>query len=279
MDSTLASVYHGNCHCGRYRFELSAPQPLETIACTCSLCEKKGYLWLDLSASSIKVVRDDGSLTEYQSSALKDEFCNHCGTGVLGEHTLGPLLGRLLVNLRAVQGLNPFHLEKSAKVVKLEDKRTTDLPPPTPSDSLAHHVGSCHCGKVQAELLVPIKDQVVKEDNCSLCTRNACIGVYPNKDQVRIHGREHTFEYKYGKKFSGTTHCKTCGVTVFSNVYGPPLSVLEAAPPERKERVMAAYWRNMMLQPLNVRALDGVGRDTLHIERSDEGTEGYVLDP
>ncbi|KAK0710673.1 Mss4-like protein [Lasiosphaeris hirsuta] len=279
MDATSTSVYHGNCHCGRYRFEVSVPGPLETIVCTCSLCEKKGYLWLDLSNSPFKVVRDDGDLTEYQSAVLNDQFCKYCGTGVLGEHTSGPLSGHVLVNLRAVQGLNPFHLEQSAKVVRLEGERKINPLPPTPSDPPAQHVGSCHCGNVWAELLVSIKDQVVKEDNCSSCTRNGYIGVYPNKDQVRIHGGERTFEYKYGKKFSGTLHCNICGVTVFNNVYGPPLSVFDAVPPERKERVMAVYWKNVMLQPLNVRALDGIDRGTLWIERSDEGTEGYVLDP
>jgi len=72
-------------------------------------------------------------------------------------------------------------------------------------------------------------------------------------------------------------HCKTCGVLVFNNVYGPPISVFDSLPPERKERVMAVYWKNMALQPLNVRALDDVDLEFLKVERTDEGTEGYTL--
>lgn len=72
-------------------------------------------------------------------------------------------------------------------------------------------------------------------------------------------------------------HCKTCGVTVFNNVYGPPVSVFDSLPPERKEKVLEMYWKNMALQPLNVRALDGVDLESLEIERTDEGAEGYVL--
>jgi len=53
--------------------------------------------------------------------------------------------------------------------------------------------------------------------------------------------------------------------------------VFDSLPPERKERVMAVYWKNMALQPLNVRALDDVDLEFLKVERTDEGTEGYTL--
>jgi hypothetical protein len=72
-------------------------------------------------------------------------------------------------------------------------------------------------------------------------------------------------------------HCKTCGVTVFSNVYGPPVSVFDRLPAETKEKALEVYRKNMALQPLNVRALDDVDLAALQIEKSDEGTEGYVL--
>lgn len=38
--------------------------------------------------------------------------------------------------------------------------------------------GSCHCGKVVVELLQPIEQLVIKEDNCSICTRvSSCLPV------------------------------------------------------------------------------------------------------
>lgn len=43
--------------------------------------------------------------------------------------------------------------------------------PATPDAPLAQHSGSCHCQKVQVELLVPLAEQEVKEDNCSSCVR------------------------------------------------------------------------------------------------------------
>jgi hypothetical protein len=65
-------LYHGNCHCGRYRFQVSAPRIDSAISCTCSLCAKKGYLWLLPAEGSFTVVKDEGCLVEYQSSTLKD---------------------------------------------------------------------------------------------------------------------------------------------------------------------------------------------------------------
>lgn len=38
-----------------------------------------------------------------------------------------------------------------------------------------------------------------------------------------------------------------------------------------------AYWKNLDLRPLNVRALDDVDIWALKIQREDEGTEGYEL--
>lgn len=109
----------------------------------------------------------------------------------------------------------------------------------------------------------------------------AYIGIYPTKDNVRIYGRDRVFEYLTGGKFTGSTYCKTCGVHVFSNIYGPPISVFDKLPPERKERALAVYHKNMAMQPLNVRAIEGVKVDTFQslIKREDEGTDGYELDP
>lgn len=95
---------------------------------------------------------------------------------------------------------------------------------------------------------------------------------------MTISGRANTFEYRYGQKFTGLAHCRICGVLVYKTVYGPPITVFDRLPAERRERALSVYFRNMELQPLNVRTLEGVNVDTLVLQRSDEGTEGYELD-
>jgi hypothetical protein len=41
--------------------------------CDCTLCAKKGYLWLNAPPDSLEVTRDEGSITVYRSSALEDK--------------------------------------------------------------------------------------------------------------------------------------------------------------------------------------------------------------
>ncbi|KAH8657660.1 glutathione-dependent formaldehyde-activating enzyme [Xylariales sp. PMI_506] len=242
----LYTRYRGNCNCGRFRFELSLPVPIDTaIACTCSLCSKKGFLWLVPPLDGLEVIRDDGCLTEYTSQALRHKYCNYCGNGVTGEHLTGPLQGQFLVNVRLFQGVNPYDIEYTSG----------DEPP-------AQHLFACHCGRVQAELLTSITEHELKEDNCSSCVRGAYIGVYPNRENVRIYGREHGREY-YGlraeltdRKWGSAVSCKTCGIHVFTNIWGPPLSTFDKVRPERKALVLEVYYKNIKLLPLNVRSME-----------------------
>lgn len=81
----------------------------------------------------------------------------------------------------------------------------------------------------------------------------------------------------------GVVHCKTCGVQIFTNLYGPPITVFDKLPPERKAYALEVYHKNMSLQPLNMRAMEGFQllSETINIKRTDEGTEGYaeLLEP
>ncbi|KAK1833633.1 hypothetical protein QBC39DRAFT_302466 [Podospora conica] len=287
----------GNCHCGRFRFLLSTNLNIADLTtCSCTLCTKLGCLWVcGASIDVLTVTRDEGRLVEYQGL----RFCGNCGTTVTGQHQSGALKGEVLVNARTLWGFNPFEHDLGYYLLATVDPRNSTseilgrsikhippppddartLPPLLPSegDTAPSHQGSCHCGQVRMELLVDISTLEVKEDNCSSCVRNAYIGIYPTKSQVRLHGTDNTFEYLYGRKFNGAAHCKTCGVLVFNNVYGPPVSVFDRLPPERREAVLAVYWKNLDMLPLNVRALDGVDFKALVVKREDEKTGGYEL--
>ncbi|KAL6892050.1 hypothetical protein GGI43DRAFT_414008 [Trichoderma evansii] len=283
MATTQDIVYHGNCHCGRYCFQVSAPNIVSAISCTCSLCMKKGYLWVIPAEGSFTVVRDEGCLTEYRNSTLADKFCNYCGSGVVGEHLTGPLQGQFSINIRTLREpyINPFELESAMITVESKDEARVVEPFPHQSGEMtANHLFSCHCGDVRAEFFGSVEDEELKEDNCSKCVRTAYIGIYPFKDKVKIYGQDQVFEYLTGGKFTGATFCKTCGVHVFSNIYGPPISVFDKLPPEKKERALAVYYKNMSIQPLNVRAMNDLCLDTLRslIKRKNEGTEGYTVD-
>ncbi|KAH0600846.1 hypothetical protein MHUMG1_01845 [Metarhizium humberi] len=273
-----STKYRGYCHCGGFRFELTVPEIKSATACDCRLCKKKGYIWTVPPKGSYKVVRDDGLLQTYESASLRHQFCGRCSTGISGEHVAGPTKGQMAINLLAVREVNPFQLEQDTTVTHVDEpehalKPRRDPPP----ERRTHHLFSCHCGRVQAQLLTPVSEQQVKQDNCSSCIRKAYIGVYPNKDQVRIHGKEYTKAYMYGKKYGADHFCATCGVFVFATVIGPPLSVFDNVPPERKEFVMSVYRKNINLLPLNMRCVEGLDIASLKIDKTDYGAEDYEL--
>ncbi|KAK8867605.1 glutathione-dependent formaldehyde-activating enzyme [Apiospora arundinis] len=112
MDHAQTRHYDGNCYCGSFRFKLFLTSEItRAISCTCGVCTKKAYLWLSPPEGSFEMTKDDGRLVEYDSGVLVDKFCDHCGTGVVGKHRKGPLEGKFLVNVRAIQGVNPFRIE------------------------------------------------------------------------------------------------------------------------------------------------------------------------
>lgn len=59
---------------------------------------------------------------------------------------------------------------KHISTTKTEEARRP-LPISAVAEPPAMHIFSCHCGYVQAELLVPLAGLEVKEDNCSGCVR------------------------------------------------------------------------------------------------------------
>ncbi|GLA76982.1 hypothetical protein AtubIFM55763_008860 [Aspergillus tubingensis] len=69
MTSTPDNVeYKGTCHCGRFQFKLHLFRPLEAVhACHCTLCAKKGYLWLFPAEQEFQVTRGAGELVCYDS--------------------------------------------------------------------------------------------------------------------------------------------------------------------------------------------------------------------
>lgn len=71
---TEKHTYEGNCHCGRHRFTVTVPEIRGAISCSCTLCAKKGYLWLVPSPEeSFQMTRSDGQMSEYRADALVDQ--------------------------------------------------------------------------------------------------------------------------------------------------------------------------------------------------------------
>lgn len=73
--------HNGGCHCGRIRFEVTAPAVLEVSECNCSMCSKSGYLHLMVPSSRFRLLSGAESLTTYRfnTGTAKHHFCSVCG--------------------------------------------------------------------------------------------------------------------------------------------------------------------------------------------------------
>ena len=74
-------VRTGGCHCGRVRFEVTAPAQLRVSDCNCSICAKSGFLHLIVPKARFKLTSGDVSLTNYQFNTRTAQhlFCSVCG--------------------------------------------------------------------------------------------------------------------------------------------------------------------------------------------------------
>ena len=74
-------VHAGGCHCGRVRFEVTAPAAIVVEECNCSICAKSGYLHLIVPKSRFRLLQGEESLASYRfnTGAAQHLFCKVCG--------------------------------------------------------------------------------------------------------------------------------------------------------------------------------------------------------
>ncbi len=73
--------HSGGCHCGRVRFEVTAPAEIEATECNCSICSKSGFLHLLVSKSRFSLLQGSECITQYSfnTGVAKHYFCSACG--------------------------------------------------------------------------------------------------------------------------------------------------------------------------------------------------------
>ena len=71
----------GGCHCGRVKFEVTAPAEMQVTECNCSICSKSGYLHLVVPKTRFKLVQGSEFLTTYtfNTGVARHLFCSICG--------------------------------------------------------------------------------------------------------------------------------------------------------------------------------------------------------
>ena len=73
--------HSGGCHCGRVRFEVTAPAEIKATECNCSICSKSGFLHLLVPKSRFSLLQGSECLTHYSfnTGVAKHYFCSTCG--------------------------------------------------------------------------------------------------------------------------------------------------------------------------------------------------------
>jgi len=71
----------GGCHCGRVNFEIEIPDEIVVHRCSCSICQKSGYLHLIVTADRFDLLSGEESLVDYRfhTGVARHLFCGVCG--------------------------------------------------------------------------------------------------------------------------------------------------------------------------------------------------------
>ncbi|KAM7214092.1 centromere protein V [Rhypophila decipiens] len=281
-------TYRGNCHCGLFVYEAQLPEIKSVAECNCSLCYKKGYLWVFPGAGDFKVVKgSEDDLTTYTlggAATTLHRFCPTCGTPVMAFRPGSPPGKQVGLNAHAIQDLNTWDLkiipfDGRALPPAWEEPKYTGPEPPVsgdaPADKSKIYAGSCHCGAVTlAVRSIPLDNtypQWVKVCSCSICERMGATWIYPKASQVIINGLENCTKYLFGRKIVAKAFCKTCGVCVCNMAADLSPEEYEALSDEYKGWVKTSS----EFCVLNLRVLNGwdLGEIKDKIERFTGGAE------
>ncbi|KAF2737560.1 hypothetical protein EJ04DRAFT_430792 [Polyplosphaeria fusca] len=82
---------------------------------------------------------------------------------------------------------------------------------------MATYDASCHCGTVQYSVTTaPLAKWKVTSCNCSICSRNGYLLVYPLRQQVKVKSGEDALKaYSFGQKWNQHKFCTNCGSSLF----------------------------------------------------------------
>ena len=80
------------------------------------------------------------------------------------------------------------------------------------------YTGSCHCKSITYTLTFPmaLTSTKVTMCNCTLCTKNGYLNIYPLKKDIVIKGEEHLKGYTWSETSCVHLFCTGCGSSMFA---------------------------------------------------------------
>ncbi|KAH8173039.1 hypothetical protein LIA77_07294 [Sarocladium implicatum] len=228
-DSTSQS-YRGNCHCGAFIYMLTTPTPIVKVdSCDCSFCSKTGALWHPVPDNEPAT-----QLSFVKGSEDDLHVYNYPGKAI-GEAYQTP----------TYEGPEPAAEIENAEIYN----------------------GSCHCGNVKLAFKSEpfTEDTQVRECNCSICTRNGYLWMYPMKNQVVIttDPSDALTSYAHASGVFPKTFCANCACQIQNSARELSREELDEFGSDYEE----FYNKYKAFELLNVRLLNGVDFGTLKREK------------
>ena len=86
----------------------------------------------------------------------------------------------------------------------------------SPAQDLTSYHGSCHCGTVTFTVRnLSLLHHPLSRCNCSICSRNGYLFIYPKKVDVDFHtGYDSMIPYSFGNNTGTHKFCSTCGSSI-----------------------------------------------------------------
>ncbi|KAK1988519.1 glutathione-dependent formaldehyde-activating enzyme [Colletotrichum cereale] len=303
-------TYRGNCHCAAFVYEFETPEIKSLSECNCSVCVKKGALWITPARDNFRVVKGaESELSSYKfgSGQMIHKFCGTCGSAIMVDFPNGPPYMKMALNVRRQTVFSVPWRTLASGLTRVQARSIQDLdidglekrpvngaswgskyePPahkgPNPTAKVEGgklYTGGCHCGAVTVAVTSKPIDETYEDTvvvcNCSICVRNAYVWLKPSADQVVLSGDDSNIgRYTFSHRILAKTFCKTCGVPL-TNQYNP------LTEEERNALAKdARQWHDWSKDkhPVNARVLNGVDLKSLKVHHADGKTEfqpGYV---
>lgn len=99
--------------------------------------------------------------------------------------------------------------------------------PPAPTSESSFHKANCHCGAVRftVKLSPPLNEYPTSSCNCSICTKNGYLLVYPPITDVTFErGQDGLKSYRFATRQAEHQFCGECGSSCFLTLPEEPES-------------------------------------------------------
>ncbi|KAJ5515108.1 Glutathione-dependent formaldehyde-activating enzyme/centromere protein V [Penicillium fimorum] len=89
--------------------------------------------------------------------------------------------------------------------------------PPTPTGESSSHSGKCHCGAVRFNFTLspPLYEYPTNSCNCSICTKNGYLLVYPFNKDLTVEQGDTLKDYLFAGHKAKHQFCGRCGSSCF----------------------------------------------------------------